>query len=284
MLYSYAATSGRAFEIEPASIGALAGLVSITAACSNIGIWEGAFSGFVGGVLACYSREWLERLQIDDPVGAIPVHFVGGIWGLLVVGFFNRPRYGPSSLPGIFYGGGARLLGIQLLGSLAITAWGVLGTYLALRTLLCCVTLRVSRDEEKAGLDVTEHGVNALASAPSRPEGSGSKMRPSASKLFRTIRKRIRRKGAAADNPTSPSPTLTHLGEFVEDVGQAANVQASVRSFVTTLRTRARARGQRDVDRAADAHVDTPAEAGENSIDRRSDSNELVTVVAVASP
>ena len=204
---------------------------------------------------------------------------------MLVVGFFNRPRYGPASIPGIFYGGGARLLGIQLLGSLAITAWGVVGTYLALRALLCCVTLRVSRDDEKAGLDVTEHGVNAHANASPRPEPSGFKLRHSASKLFRRINARIRRNGAANHSSKSPSPTLTHVGEFVEDVGQAANVQAAVRSFVTTLRSRARAQSQKDVDAGEDAHVvDASSEVEIVDVGENFDSNELVTVVAVASP
>ena len=81
LLYSLASTRGRVFEIDSASIGALAGLVSITAAAANIGVWEGALAGFVGGMLACWSRVPLEYIHIDDPVGAIPVHLFGGIWG-----------------------------------------------------------------------------------------------------------------------------------------------------------------------------------------------------------
>jgi len=252
LLYSNVATCGRAFEIEPASVGALAGLVSITAGCANMGVWEGSFCAFVGGLLACASRQVLVYLQIDDPVGAIPVHFVGGVWGLLAVGFFNRDGgYGPSSLAGVAHGGGVHLLGVQLLGVLAIVAWGSVGTYCFMRIMRHFMSLRVSRDDEKLGLDIAEHGVGRTKSFP-RP-----------SRVVLRVSSRItsqlsRRHGAAssaassaASGPTS-GPTsgpasgaavrrqqsCSAIGEFIEDVAHAANVTKIARRFAHNLRQR----------------------------------------------
>ena len=238
LCYSQAQTRGAAFEIEPASIGTLAGLVSITAACANIGIWEGALAGFLGGLLACASREGLEYLHIDDPVGAIPVHLVAGLWGLLVVGFFHRAEgYGPATLPGLFHGGDSELLTMQLAGGLAIVAWGAVGTWLMLQLSRCFLGLRVSREEEELGLDIAEHAVNASVLRASTQD------RNAANPLRRTARKIVR--GVAAKitprclKPSSASslPAAVQVDEYIEDVGQAAGAGFAARRAAAKWRT-----------------------------------------------
>lgn len=208
--------------------------MSITAACANIGVWEGALSGLIGGMLACRSREVLEYLQVDDPVGAIPVHLVGGVWGLLVPAFFHRADgYGPSTLPGAFYGGGARPLGIQVLGTLVLIAWGAVGTQLFLFALSCLMAVRVSKKDEKRGLDASEHGI--------LPPNAEHHARPprgkSAARKF-VLRKLARGRKKAEGG----SPERRRIDEFVEDVGHAANVSAAVTTFALTLRRRSLAR------------------------------------------
>ena len=160
MVYSWWDSAGMV-RIEPASCGCLAGLVSITGACASMGVWEAALTGFIGGLLACHSSSLLEKWCIDDPVGAVPVHFVGGIWGLLVVGLFaHPPSYGPTTLTGLFHGGGAELLGVQALGALVLIAWTFVSTGLLLVVIsLLFGGLRVPIEEEIKGLDKSEHGV-----------------------------------------------------------------------------------------------------------------------------
>ena len=271
LLYSNAATRGEAFEIEPASIGALAGLVSITAGCANMGVWEGALSGFTGGVLACCSRGWLEHCQIDDPVGAIPVHFVGGIWGLLVVGLFNRSDgYGVSSLPGLAHGGGAHLLGVQLIGTLVLIAWGALCTWALLAIMRKVMCLRVTKEQEQLGLDVTEHGIRK-AGMEERKKKPPLAMRPAA--VVRKVKQRINRLSGRESTPKSPKHVEGE--EFVEDVGHAANVKRNVRYFATTLRQRAIETKEAS---SAEVEVEVESEPG-SSVHSRS---ELGAVMAVA--
>ena len=274
LLYSKVATRGAAFEIEPASIGALAGLVSITAACANIGIWEGALAGFVGGLLACWSREGFEFLQVDDPVGAIPVHFVGGVWGLIVVGLWHRADgFGPATLPGLFFGGDGRLLGIQLLGTVVIIAWGVAGTMLFAAIYTCFQPLRVSAEDEKRGLDVAEHGIVNTPRVEPRRAGPVRKLLRTGIKAAARATGSKRRQRHNSPSPRGDGPAVE---EFVEDVGHAANVSALARRFGHRLRQRALAKRQG----ADDAGVGAVS-ASQVELERGS-SNELG--VCMASP
>lgn len=243
--YSHTKTYGAAFEIEPASIGTLAGLVSITAACANIGIWEGALAGFIGGLLACASKECLEYLHIDDPVGAIPVHGVAGFWGLLAVGLFHRDGgYGPATLPGLFHGGDATLMGVQLAGGIAIIAWGAAGTWALLQVSRCCFGLRVTRSEEELGLDIAEHAVNTSVAlrmgATERPAAIG-RIRRAARRAARGLADFSRRRlGTSVVVP--PTPTRDGVGnikveEYIEDVGQAAGVGFAARRAAAKWRS-----------------------------------------------
>ncbi len=137
--------------------GALAGLVAITAGCFSVSGWGAIALGAVAGALVVLSVRFIDTvLKVDDPVGAVSVHAVCGAWGTLAVGLFAVDS-------GLFYGGGAHLLGVQALGVVTAFAWafglGLILFYAIKKT----VGLRVSREEELRGLDVGEHGMEAYA-------------------------------------------------------------------------------------------------------------------------
>ena len=153
-------------DLTMALNGSLAGLVAITAPCDLVTANASIIIGLVAGVLVVLSVFALDKIHIDDPVGAVSVHCVNGVWGTLAVGLFAAPtaaNYG-NAMVGLFYGGGLKLLGVQLLGasSTAIWAFGT-GTaiFFALKKL---GILRVSATTELKGLDITEHGQDAYAS------------------------------------------------------------------------------------------------------------------------
>tara|TARA_B100000408_G_C10210399_1_gene186698 strand:- start:195 stop:677 length:483 start_codon:yes stop_codon:yes gene_type:complete len=140
--------------------GALAGLVSITAGTGTMTFAGAVVVGLIGGVIVVYSVLFIERRGIDDPVGAVSVHGVCGVWGTLAIGLFAR--YDDAFLgrddAGLFYGGGIDQLLVQAIGVMIVAAW-VLGTSAILfKVLKSTVGLRVSAEEELAGLDVVEHG------------------------------------------------------------------------------------------------------------------------------
>lgn len=146
--------------------GILGGLVSITAGCSVVEPWAAMVIGFLGGFIYYGWNALLYRLQIDDVLGASAVHGACGVWGVLVVGLFATEAnmasaYGSTSgVYGLFYGGGGEQLGIQFLGCLAIIVWvGVTCTIMFMIMKLLGV-LRVTPEEEIAGLDISEHGVS----------------------------------------------------------------------------------------------------------------------------
>ena len=153
-------------DLTMALNGSLAGLVAITAPCDLVTANAAIVIGLVAGVFVVLSVLALDRLHIDDPVGAVSVHGVNGVWGTLAVGLFAAPtaaNYG-NEMVGLFYGGGFTFLGIQALGALATAAWAF-GTgvviFFALKKL---GILRVSPKTELKGLDLTEHGQDAYAS------------------------------------------------------------------------------------------------------------------------
>lgn len=145
--------------------GALAGLVAITAPTYVVEPWAAIVIGLVGGILVVLSVEFFDKvLHIDDPVGAISVHGVAGVWGTLAVGLFAvRPGTDQGTV-GLFYGGGLQQLGVQALGVLAVFAWVVITMGITFLVLKYTVGLRVSATEELQGLDVTEHGAEAYPS------------------------------------------------------------------------------------------------------------------------
>ena len=134
--------------------GALAGLVGITAGCANVNNLGAVLIGLVSGVLVVYSINFLEKKGFDDAVGAVSVHGICGIWGVLAVAIFD-------TTDGLIYGGGATLFLPQLIGILAIGAWAYGTSFLVFKVIDSTVGLRVTAEEEIAGLDATEHGTSA---------------------------------------------------------------------------------------------------------------------------
>ncbi|MCL1969913.1 MAG: ammonium transporter [Candidatus Bathyarchaeota archaeon] len=144
--------------------GALAGLVAITAGCSSVDAIGSFVIGAVAGVLVVIAVEFIDlKLHVDDPVGAVAVHGVNGLWGILAVGLFARPlSVGAdviSDTVGLFYGGGFGQLGIQAVGALAIAAWTVVTISVVFFIIKKTHGLRANVDDEIIGLDVTAHGL-----------------------------------------------------------------------------------------------------------------------------
>ena len=142
----------------------LAGLVAITAPCDVTDAFGAIIIGAVSGVLVVFGVWLLDfKLHIDDPVGAVAVHMMNGIWGTLATGLFATTTAPDNdSLVGLFYGGGFKLLGIQFIGFAAVAAWTVVMMIIVFSIIKAIFGLRVSEEEELEGLDSTEHG---LASA-----------------------------------------------------------------------------------------------------------------------
>ena len=142
----------------------LAGLVAITAGCDVTDAFGAIVIGAVSGVLVVFGVWLLDyKLRVDDPVGAVAVHCLNGIWGTLAVGLFaTTSAPGNDSYTGLFYGGGFHLFGIQLLGFVSVAAWTAVTITITFLIIKATVGLRVTEEEEIVGLDPTEHG---LASA-----------------------------------------------------------------------------------------------------------------------
>ena len=139
--------------------GVLAGLVAITAPCAFVTPVYSIVIGAVAGVVVVYGAILLEKLKIDDPVSAVPVHLMNGIWGTLAVGLFATE----NGVTGLIAGNSAQILS-QTIGILAVAAWCIItGIVLFFGILKGIVGLRVSKAEEMEGLDLTEHGAEAYA-------------------------------------------------------------------------------------------------------------------------
>lgn len=139
----------------------LAGLVAITAGCDVTDVTGSLVIGAVAGLLVVFGV-WLldEKLRVDDPVGAVAVHCMNGIWGTFAVGLFaTTSAPGNDTFTGLFYGGGFELLGIQCLGILSVGAWAAVTITITFFVIKATVGLRASEEEEIIGLDATEHGL-----------------------------------------------------------------------------------------------------------------------------
>ncbi|MCD7813284.1 MAG: ammonium transporter [Lachnospiraceae bacterium] len=139
----------------------LAGLVAITAPCDVTDCFGALVIGAVAGLLVVFGV-WLldNKLRIDDPVGAVAVHMMNGIWGTIAVGLFaTTSAPGNDTLTGLFYGGGFGLLGKQLTGFVAVAAWTAVMITITFSVIKAIFGLRVSEEEEILGLDATEHGL-----------------------------------------------------------------------------------------------------------------------------
>ncbi|MBQ1547597.1 MAG: ammonium transporter [Lachnospiraceae bacterium] len=146
----------------------LAGLVGITAPCDVVDAFGSIVIGAVAGLLVVFGV-WLldHKLHIDDPVGAVAVHMMNGVWGTVAVGLFatdSAPGYSLADadgnvLIGLFYGGGVKLLGIQCLGILSTAAFTVVTIFITFAVIKKIFGLRATAEEEITGLDITEHGL-----------------------------------------------------------------------------------------------------------------------------
>ena len=146
----------------------LAGLVGITAPCDVTDAFGATMIGIVSGLLVVFGVWLLDyKLHVDDPVGAVAVHCCNGIWGTIAVGLFatnSAPGYSiadskGNELVGLFYGGGFKLLGLQLTGFVSVAAWTVVTITIVFLVIKATLGLRVSEEEEIVGLDPTEHGL-----------------------------------------------------------------------------------------------------------------------------
>ena len=141
----------------------LAGLVAITAPCDVTDVTGAIIIGAVAGVLVVFGVWLLDyKLHIDDPVGAVAVHCLNGIWGTIAVGLFaTTSAPGNDSVVGLFYGGGFGLLGVQILGFITVAAWTAVTITITFLIIKATAGLRVSEEEEIVGLDSCEHGLTS---------------------------------------------------------------------------------------------------------------------------
>ena len=138
--------------------GSLAGLVAITAGCDTVSPFGAFFIGFVAGFLVVLSVEFFDNIaKVDDPVGAVSVHFANGVWGTIAVGLFSTGAN--TEHAGLFYGGGLAQLGTQLLGLITVDAYVVIVMFIIFKIIDKTIGLRVPAEVEIDGLDIHEHGL-----------------------------------------------------------------------------------------------------------------------------
>ncbi|MEY8516660.1 ammonium transporter [Lachnospiraceae bacterium 29-84] len=138
----------------------LAGLVGITAPCDVTDALGAAVIGVVSGLLVVFGVWLLDyKLHVDDPVGAVAVHCLNGIWGTLAVGLFATSAAPGNEIDGLFYGGGLHQLGLQAVGVLSVGGWTVVTITITFIVIKATIGLRVSEEEEIVGLDSCEHGI-----------------------------------------------------------------------------------------------------------------------------
>jgi ammonium transporter, Amt family len=153
---------GRTIDIGFAGNGAIAGLVAITAPCAYVDQWAACVIGLVAGVLMVGTVVLVDRLRVDDPIGAIAGHGMGGIWGTLSCGLFTTATLADTNgvgKAGLFYGGGAHQLGVQAVGIAIIFAFVFVASGAVFFACKKTIGLRVTAQQELEGLDIHEHGM-----------------------------------------------------------------------------------------------------------------------------
>jgi ammonium transporter, Amt family len=175
--------------------GCLAGLVAITAPCAFVGVGSSLLIGAIAGVLVVLAVIFFDRARIDDPVGALSVHLVNGVFGTLAVGLFAQDKLtGTATGNGLFYGGGFKLLGAQFMGVLGTAVFVFVVALIAWLLIKAIMGIRVSLQEEIDGLDIGEHGNTAypefLTRKPAYSVVNGGTTEPAATvSLAREVRK-----------------------------------------------------------------------------------------------
>lgn len=207
--------------------GSLAGLVAVTAGCDVVDAVGSCIIGIVSGILVVLAVEFIDiKLKIDDPVGAVAVHCVNGIWGTLAVGLFATTSVpGNDTFSGLFYGGGFSLLGKQALGVLAVGAWTAVIMTIVFFLLKKTNGLRVSKEEEIKGLDATEHNLPS-AYADFMPftaltAGSVSESVPSVPKV--SVEKAVPVESYTADNSKLTNVVMVFNPSKFEEMKAAMN-------------------------------------------------------------
>ena len=184
------------FERKPSVFygmnGGLGGLVAITAGCDLFGIREAVLIGAVGGMVVFFGDRALEKLKIDDAVGAVSVHFLAGLWGLLAVGLFGADALGT---------GIGTQLAAQITGIFALCLFAALGGFALLHTLNRVLPLRVTQHVETIGLNVGEHGANT-----------------DLNELFEVMQRQARDRDLTARAPQSPFTEVGQIGLFYNSV------------------------------------------------------------------
>ena len=157
--------------------GSLAGLVAITAGCDAVSPFGAFIIGFVAGILVVLSVEFFDKIaKIDDPVGAVSVHFANGVWGTIAVGLFSNGGDGVGK--GLFYGGGLSQLGIQLLGLITVDAYVLIVMFIVFKVIDKTIGLRVPAEVEIDGLDIHEHGLASAYAGFSISDANAAAMVP----------------------------------------------------------------------------------------------------------
>jgi ammonium transporter, Amt family len=149
----------RNIDVGMGGNGAIAALVAITAPCAFVAPWASIVIGFVAGVVMYATLVFVDSIGVDDPLGAIAAHGMGGIWGTLSCGLFTTPDLAAIGQPGLFYGGGLYQLGVQALGIVAAGGFVFVSSLAVFAILKATIGIRVKPDQELDGLDIHEHGV-----------------------------------------------------------------------------------------------------------------------------
>ena len=148
----------RKLDVGMVGNGAIAGLVAITAPAGFVELWAAPIIGFIGGLVVVAGVIAIDR-KLDDPVGALSAHGLAGIWGTLACGLFTSDRLAAVGRPGLFYGGGLEQLGVQALAVVVTFLTVFILSLIAFAFIRATIGLRVSPEEEDAGLDISEHGM-----------------------------------------------------------------------------------------------------------------------------
>ena len=157
--------------------GSLAGLVAITAGCDTVSPFGAFFIGFVAGLLVVLSVEFFDNIaKVDDPVGAVSVHFANGVWGTIAVGLFSTGAN--TEHAGLFYGGGLAQLGTQLLGLVTVDIYVVVVMFIIFKLIDKFIGLRVPAEVEIDGLDIHEHGLASAYAGFSISDANSAAMVP----------------------------------------------------------------------------------------------------------
>ena len=153
----------RTLDVSQIGNGLIAALVAITAPCAFVDPWAAVLIGAVAGLAVPPLVIGVEKLRLDDPIGAVPVHGISGIWGTVAIGFFavegRLEAAGLGGTPGIFYGGGADQLWVQVYGVLATVGFTFTASFALFMLIKYTVGLRVTEEQELRGLDISEHGM-----------------------------------------------------------------------------------------------------------------------------